>query len=162
MAQKQDIIAAWRGDHDHLACISDAIARAQQVCAEKGVRLTPLRQRVLELIWQSHKPSGAYELLDVIKLEHESAAPPTVYRALDFLKEHGLVHRIESLNAYVGCNYPNHAHDSIILVCDGCGSASEIEDETVTGSIKTFATDLGFKLSSQSVEAAGLCPSCQN
>ena len=161
MAQKQDETVAWQKNHDHTECVANAILLAQQVCMKKGVRLTPLRRRVLELIWRSHKPSGAYALLDAIKLEHKSAAPPTVYRALDFLKEHGLVHRIESLNAYVGCNYPGHAHHSVILVCDGCGGASEIEDELVTESIRTFATGLGFELSSQSVEAAGLCPGCQ-
>ena len=101
MSLEKEIPQAWQRDHDHSACVEHAVARAKQVCEEKGVRLTPMRLRVLELVWRSHKPIGAYALLDEIKLEHKSAAPPTVYRALDFLMEQGLVHRIQSLNAFV-------------------------------------------------------------
>ena len=161
MVLKKDILYAWQDEHDHEACVTTATSVAQQICLEKGVRLTPLRQRVLELVWRSHKPVGAYDLLDEIKTEHKLAAPPTVYRALDFLMEHGFVHRIQSLNAYVGCNDPGHIYNGIILICNGCGSALEIEDASVASSIKSFAAKLGFELSSQSVEAAGLCPTCQ-
>ena len=99
MAKEQNIPAIWQTGHDHSSCVEDALAAAHEVCSTKGARLTPLRERILELVWLSHKPVGAYTLLDLIKLEHNSAAPPTIYRALDFLMEHGLVHRIKSLNA---------------------------------------------------------------
>ena len=92
-------------DHDHDACVSDALTRADEICAERGARLTALRRAVLEIVWASHAPIGAYEILDRLQTarradndEPARAAPPTVYRALDFLLEHGLAHRIESLN----------------------------------------------------------------
>ena len=127
----------------------------------KGVRLTPMRLRILELIWRSHKPIGAYALLDEIKLEHKSAAPPTVYRALDFLIEHGLVHRIQSLNAFVGCNDPGHVHSGIILICNDCGDALEMDDVKILETIASYTNDLGFQLLSQSIEATGICPGCR-
>lgn len=161
MTIEKSLPEAWQDEHDHDACVADALSVAEKICREKGARLTPIRQRVLELVWRSHKPVGAYALLDEIKPEHKSAAPPTVYRALDFLMEQGLVHRIQSLNAYVGCSTPDHLHKSIFLICNDCGDALEIEDETVAESINEFATGLGFQLDSQSVEAAGLCPGCQ-
>src|SRR5690606_10698879 len=89
--------------HDHEQCVSDALAAAEQVCERSGARLTPVRRGVLGLVWQSHRPMGAYDLLDTLAREDDRRpAPPTVYRALDFLQEHGLVHRIASLNAFIG------------------------------------------------------------
>ena len=162
MVWKKDILYAWQDDqHDHEACVVSATSMAQDICLKKGARLTPIRQRVLELVWGSHKPVGAYEILDEIKSEHKLSAPPTVYRALDFLMEHGFVHRIQSLNAYIGCSDPGHIYKGIILICNKCSRVLEVEDKSVSGSIKSFTSKLGFKLSTQSVEAAGLCPGCQ-
>ena len=98
--------AAYAHDHDHTKCISEAVAIAREICAKHGERFTELRGRVLELVWDSHRPIGAYAILERLKSDGRSAAPPTVYRALDFLMGVGLVHRIESLNAYVGCAHP--------------------------------------------------------
>jgi Fur family zinc uptake transcriptional regulator len=93
--------------HDHSHCVHSALSEADTLCAQKGLRLTALRRRVLELVWQSHKPLGAYDILAVLsEQDGRRAAPPTVYRALDFLLENGLVHRISSLNAFVGCVHP--------------------------------------------------------
>ncbi|MDO6806861.1 transcriptional repressor, partial [Wenyingzhuangia sp. 1_MG-2023] len=77
--------------------------------------------RVLELIWQSHKPVGAYELLPALANDGFNSAPPTVYRALDFLLDLGLVHRLHSLNAYVGCNHPGANHPVCFFICEHCG-----------------------------------------
>ncbi len=161
MSPQKDSSGGWQKEHDHLVCLEDAVSRARQVCMDKGVRLTPMRLRILELIWRSHKPVGAYALLDEIKPANKSAAPPTVYRALDFLMEHGLVHRIQSLNAYVGCNDPGHMRSGIILICNGCGDALEVDEATISDSITAFTKKLGFEVSSQSIEASGLCPNCQ-
>ena len=161
MSLEREIPQAWQRDHDHSACVEHAVARAKQVCEEKGVRLTPMRLRVLELVWRSHKPIGAYALLDEIKLEHKSAAPPTVYRALDFLMEQGLVHRIQSLNAFVGCNDPGHVRNGIILICDDCGDALEMDDAKISETIASSTKELGFQFISQSIEATVICPSCQ-
>ena len=161
MPLEKDIPQSWDKSGDHIACVEDAVAKAHQICSEKGVRLTPMRLRILELIWRSHKPIGAYALLDEIKLEHKSAAPPTVYRALDFLIEHGLVHRIQSLNAFVGCNDPGHVHSGIILICKDCGDALEMDDVKISETIASFTKNLGFQLSTQSIEATGICPVCR-
>ena len=96
--------------HDHDHCIETALGDAESVCIERGVRLTVLRKRVLEIVWQSHRPLGAYAILDVLAADGRRAAPPTVYRALDFLQENGLVHRIASMNAFVGCPMPDRRH----------------------------------------------------
>src|SRR5215470_19039883 len=92
--------------HDHESCVEMALDRAATLCGERGARLTELRRNVLALVWEGHEPVGAYHILDALRRRHPGAAPPTVYRALEFLGEQGLIHRIESLNAYVGCDRP--------------------------------------------------------
>src|SRR5262245_4876474 len=111
-----------RKGHDHDRCVTDALSAAEAVCARAGDRLTPLRRRVLELVWASHRPAGAYALLDRLREDGRGAAPPTVYRALDFLLERGLIHRIESLNAFVGCAHPGENHLVQFLICRSCGT----------------------------------------
>jgi Fur family zinc uptake transcriptional regulator len=146
--------------HDHAACVDDALDRAAAVCAARGARLTELRRQVLELVWRGHAPVGAYAVLAAIQAERPGAAPPTVYRALDFLIEHGLVHRIESLNAYVGCNHPERAHVSQFLICQRCGSTAELDDEALTAAMLRRADALGFAVERQTIELRGTCPQC--
>src|SRR5690606_22655936 len=102
--------------HNHRACIEDALATARELCAERGVQLTPLREKVLQIVWKSHKPVGAYDVLDELARSHKSARPPTVYRALDFLIAEGLIHKIESLNAYLGCVEAGAPHSGQFLI----------------------------------------------
>lgn len=147
--------------HDHAHCVSDALARADSLCAARGARLTALRRRVLELVWASHRPRGAYDLLEGLGDGGKPAAPLTVYRALEFLVEQGLVHRIESLNAYVGCAEPGAVHSGQFLVCDGCGVACELNDPGVAAAISACALGRGFRVARPTVEVHGLCPSCQ-
>ncbi|CAA7617271.1 Fe2+/Zn2+ uptake regulation protein [Candidatus Terasakiella magnetica] len=147
--------------HDHRACIAEAMNAAEVECLRVGARLTHIRRRVLELVWESHQPVGAYALLDVLAKEGWSAAPPTVYRALEFLQQHGLVHRIALLNAFVGCSHPGHDHAGQFLLCSGCGMAAELEDGTIDRAVIATAASLGFTVSRQSVEIEGLCPSCR-
>src|SRR5262245_38713286 len=128
-----------RAGHDHGRCVDDAIAAAAELCARSGDRLTPLRRRVLELVWTGHRPVGAYALLDQLKQDGRSAAPPTVYRALDFLLERGLVHRLASLNAYCGCVHPGEAHLVQFLICRDCGTAAELADRRVGEAISRSA-----------------------
>ena len=148
-------------DHDHANCVTDAIARAEAICAERGARLTENRRRVLELVWQSHAPVGAYEVLERLRKDGTHAAPPTVYRALEFLMEQGLVHRIESRNAFVGCPQPEQRHAAQYLLCEGCGDAVEIEIGGLARKIVSRAAELGFAVAAQTVEAHGLCSRCQ-
>jgi Fur family zinc uptake transcriptional regulator len=147
--------------HDHEQCVADALARAEEVCRARGVRLTDLRRRVLELVWDSHTPVGAYELLEKLRAERPGAAPPTVYRALDFLSEQGLVHRIEYLNAFIGCSDPGTAHAGQFLVCTGCGRALELHDGRIDAAIAGAAEGLGFEVLYRMVEVAGRCPACR-
>ena len=148
--------------HDHSRCVSQALAEAESICTRQGLRLTALRKRVLELVWQSHKPLGAYDILAVLSEEDgRRAAPPTVYRALDFLLEHGLVHRIASLNAFVGCNQPEHAHQGQFLICRQCHAAIELEQAAISQAIVAAAAAVGFSVDSQTVEVVGLCAGCR-
>ncbi len=147
--------------HDHAHCVDDALAAAERQCAAKGAKLTEQRRRVLALIWKSHEPVGAYTLLDRLREEGVRAQPPTVYRALDFLVENGLIHRIESLNAFVGCAAPDERHVGQFLICSGCRSAAELDDPTIGAAIAQRAKEIGFAVSRATVEIAGLCPSCR-
>ena len=148
--------------HNHENCIESAVDRAVAVCAERGVRLTDLRREVLELIWRGHEPIGAYAVLEALRITHPSAAPPTVYRALDFLIEQGLIHRIESLNAYVGCPRPERPHVSQFLICGGCGAAAELDDPAIARAVLRRASELGFVVERQTIEVRGFCPQCGN
>lgn len=148
--------------HDHKLCMNQALAEADAICRARGVRLTRLRRRVLELIWSSHNPVGAYDLLRRLTKEHESAAPPTVYRALDFLLDQGLVHRIESRNAYVGCDHPGQHHSGQFLLCQDCGSAAELSDARIDLAIRERAAEIGFAVERQTIEVSGQCPACRN
>lgn len=148
--------------HDHDHCLEGALGRAAALCGERGVRLTPLRRRVLELIWSGHKPLGAYEILDILRTERQGSAPPTVYRALDFLLQNGLVHRIESLNSFVGCPNPDSHHGGQFLICRSCGMAGELNDSRIDDAIRKSAAKAGFAVGRRTVEIEGLCPHCQD
>lgn len=135
---------------------------ARDLCASNGVRLTSQREKVLELIWQSHKPLGAYTLMDMLaEAAGKRVAPPTVYRALDFLLEQHLIHRINSLNAYLGCPSPGVAHPSHFFICRACGIAVESHTKDIADNLASAALNAGFSCESQSVEIVGLCPACQ-
>lgn len=148
--------------HDHRHCIRQALADAERLCESKRLRLTPLRRRVLELIWQNHQPSGAYDLLDQLAAESDSRpAPPTVYRALEFLQTHGLVHRLASLNAYLGCPHPDHAHRGLFLICRHCHASVEVTSADVDSAIDESAKALGFTVEQEWVEVLGVCKACR-
>ncbi len=150
--------AAHVHDHDH--CVEDALAAADKLCTEKGLRFTPLRRRVLELVWSSHKPVGAYALLDQLRNEDLGSAPPTVYRALDFLIENGLIHRIERMNAFVGCSHPGETHRGFFLICTDCGNAEELESTAVADTISASAGRRGFTARDMTLEVTGVCADC--
>lgn len=147
--------------HRHADCVTAALAAAERLCARRGARLTELRRRVLELIWRSHEPVGAYALLERLARERGRVAPPTVYRALDFLIAHGLVHRIASRNAYIGCAHPDRDHIGQFLVCSACGSAAELDDRRIEHAIRSTAEAAGFSIEHPVIELAGRCPQCR-
>lgn len=148
-------------DHDHARCIDVALDRAAALCSRRGARLTSLRRRVLELVWQGHSAVKAYELLAELDQGGSAAKPPTVYRALDFLIAHGLVHRLESLNAFVGCPRPEAPHDGQFLICNACGTVSEFAAPAIQTAIAGQAADLDFAVGQQTIEVRGICRSCR-
>lgn len=161
--------------HNHANCVADALENAEKFCQTNGLRWTPLRAHVLELVWAHHKPVRAYDILETLSAERSKtaekptesgrrlgrAAPPTVYRALDFLMEHGFIHRIDSLNAFVGCGQIGHTDKTYFLICRGCGEAAEIHDAVLAGALEACAAQANFAVERETVEIAGLCPKCR-
>jgi len=149
-------------DHDHGRCTAEAITHAEQVCARRAQKFTPIRRQVLEALLSSHRPLGAYEVIDQLAKSMPRPAPITVYRALDFLMENGLVHRIESRNAYLACAHDHDATSTVaFLICDRCGSVGEIPAAPVAQIVNAAARAAGFAPKLSVVEIAGTCAHCQ-
>lgn len=148
--------------HDHNQCLQTALLKAEHLCQERGVLLTPIRQQVLSLIWQNHKAVKAYDLLDRLKPLQQAAKPATIYRALDFLIEQGLIHRVESLNAFIGCTCPELQHEQLLLICNQC---SEVEERAARDVMKALSLEIkqtGFIVHRKAIEIHGLCQKCAN
>lgn len=159
--QSRHIISPFkRTRHRHTECMQSALTKAEQSCNQRGLRMTPIRRRVLELVWRTHDPVKAYDLLEQLKSEKKGAAPPTVYRALEFLQQQGFVHRLESLNAYVGCGEPGSHTMAQFLICHDCGVVAELDDAEIGGMIAKKARHLGFTSKHQTVEIRGQCTAC--
>ncbi len=135
--------------------------RAGRICDGRGARMTELRREVLGLILDSDAPTGAYDLLDRLKTTRHGAAPPTVYRALDFLLEQGLIHKVERLSAFVGCvAHDDHAHAAQFLICRTCGKVTELDDHGLAHALGDAAKRLGFIVAKATIEAEGQCAAC--
>jgi Fur family zinc uptake transcriptional regulator len=148
-------------DHDHGRCSADALARAEALCAARAERLTPTRRQVLEALTASHRPLGAYEIIDRLAERGPRPAPITVYRALDFLLGQGLVHRIESRNAYIACISRHQAGTMMVfLLCDLCGAVGEASSTAVAKSLLAAAKTAGFTPKTPVVEIPGICSYC--
>ena len=146
-----------RGRHSQ----RERVALAVSICEGRGVQMTALRKRVLELLWASGRPTGAYELIEAVKLkDSRPVGPPTVYRALEFLMAQGFVSRIESLNAYVPCVHPERDHDCLFFICGGCRAWVELEDPRIGGLLAEDAAVLGFVATHRTVEVQGMCAQC--
>jgi Fur family transcriptional regulator, zinc uptake regulator len=151
-----------RASTDMTASVEHMLARAEALASERGLALTPLRRQVYELVLKAHKPIGAYDLIDAMEPQRGARVPPTtVYRALDFLVENGLVHRIESKNAFVACCDAGKPHESQFLICDECGATLEIQGHEVASSLSASPPAHGFQVRHQVVELSGLCGDCQ-
>jgi Fur family zinc uptake transcriptional regulator len=147
--------------HDHGRCSTDAMAVAEARCLERGQRLTPIRREVLATLLASHLPLGAYEIMERLAPPGPRPAPITVYRALDFLRENGLVHRIESRNAFVACVHTHAAGDLVVfLICERCGAVGEASSAEVANTLKSAARAAGFTPKSPVIEISGVCTHC--
>src|SRR5579863_3670100 len=150
-------------DHDHGRCTADALQHAERVCAKRAQKFTPIRRQVLEALLSSHRPLGAYEIIEELAKSKPRPAPITVYRALDFLMENGLVHRIESRNAFLACAQDHDSAATVaFLICERCGSVGEIPAAAVAQSLNAAARATGFTPKMSVVEIAGICSHCQN
>lgn len=147
--------------HDHARCAGDALAHAEVLCTERGERLTPMRRQVLEALAASHRPLGAYEIIDRLGAKGPRPAPITVYRALDFLLANGLAHRIESLNAFIAC-INNHASGTpvVFLICEQCGAVGEAPSSAVGAALLAAAEQAAFTPKAPVIEIAGICGHC--
>ena len=146
--------------HATAPAAQDALIHAERLCAARGVRLTPLRRRVLELVQSRTEAVKAYDLLAQLSTEDHAVKPPTVYRALDFLLEQGLIHRVDSLNAFVGCNHPDQPHAAHLLLCERCGRVQELHDASMDAVIHQAVAATGFVARHARLEVQGLCAAC--
>jgi Fur family zinc uptake transcriptional regulator len=146
--------------HDHRACRGEALAAAEALAAERGARLTPVRRRTLEILLESHRALGAYEVLERLAAEGFGNQPPVAYRALEFLEEHGLAHRIRRLNAFAACLHPGEAHSPVFLICRDCGLIAEAPGDAVNAALAQAAQPSDFRIERINAEALGLCPAC--
>lgn len=136
--------------------------QARERCARSGARFTPIREAVLQLIWSHHKPLGAYAIVEQLPLTlGRNIQPPSVYRAIEFLLELELIHRVPSLNAYIGCPFPGIEHTNLFMICRECRIAAEVSDENINAAIAGSVSKSGFVPQDQTIELFGLCPACR-
>ncbi|HBR97107.1 MAG TPA: Fur family transcriptional regulator [Gammaproteobacteria bacterium] len=145
---------------EHKECISKAMREGERVCQDNDQRFTAVRRRVLEIIWETHKPIKAYDILE--KLSDSAGKPPTVYRALNFLLGNGLVHKINTLNAYIGCTHPREHAQCFFIICKVCGTATECCNSALNGIIQETAKKHNFTNYTASLEIQGVCEACAN
>lgn len=161
MAAKSQTVFPTPG-HDHDRCAHDALAHAEAICAERSERLTPIRRSVLQALLSTHRPLGAYELIDRLAEAGGRPAPITIYRALEFLREQGLVHRIESRNAFIACVHNHDSGDPVVfLICEKCGAVGEAASAAVADTIKTASRAAGFTPRTPVIEISGICAHCK-
>jgi Fur family zinc uptake transcriptional regulator len=149
-------------DHDHARCVTETLTRAEEACEESGRRLTPLRRRVLESLAESHTPVGAYDIVERLKKGGDGAPAMSVYRALDFLVNEGLAHRIESRNAFLACNRGHDAEEVVVfLLCERCSTVAEVTSSHVGRGLSRAAGAAGFEAHAPVLEIKGLCQNCR-
>lgn len=146
--------------HDHTACRNEGLAQAEAIAKARGLRLTPVRRRTLEILLERHRALGAYEVLERLAEGGFGSQPPVAYRALEFLVENGLAHRIQRLNAYTACAHPGDDHSPVFLICSSCKSVAEAPAENVLAALSEAARGMGFTVAQSSIEAVGICPAC--
>ena len=146
--------------HDHTTCVVDGLSAAEARCSNEGLRFTPVRRKVLEILLQEHRALGAYVILDRLRDEGFGSQPPVAYRALDFLVTNGLAHKIERLNAFIACAHPHEPHAPAFMICRLCEAVAEAQSSPARGALGAAARATGFRIERTVVEAEGVCPSC--
>jgi Fur family zinc uptake transcriptional regulator len=147
--------------HDHGACATSALDSARRTCIERDLKLTPVREKVLNILLESHAAIGAYDILERLALEGFRSQPPIAYRALDFLVEHGFVHKIERLNAFIACTHSDEGHSPAFMICKQCHQVAEAMSVPISSTLGKAAKTIGFSIDKTVLEAEGMCPRCQ-
>lgn len=147
--------------HNHAKCTAELISRAERTCERRGSRLTGQRREVLACVGQSHAAVGAYDVIERMAEQGPRPAPITVYRALEFLLAHGLVHKIESRNAFVACSHVHDGRPAALLICEGCGTVAELDTMDAFAAVSAAAAAQGFRQARTVIEMAGTCAACQ-
>ena len=148
--------------HDHDRCAHDLLSQADALAESRGARLTPVRRRALEILLEAHRALGAYEVLDRLAQDGYGNQPPVAYRALDFLVEQGLAHRISRLNAFMACTHPSESHSPAFFICRDCNAVAEVSGQTARAALADAAVAIGFSVDRVAIEVTGLCPACQD
>ncbi len=147
--------------HDHAGCVDRVRAAVEADCAARGLKLTPLRRRVLEILLEAHRAVGAYDVLARLQAEGLGSQPPVAYRALDFLVSNGFAHKIQRMNAFVACIHPGERHSPAFLICRACRVVMETRLAAARAAVAAEAAEAGFKIERLVLEAEGLCPACR-
>ena len=145
---------------NHNQCISSTLKQAETLCLERKILFTQLRKTVFKLIWQSHIPIKAYDILQQLQKKDPAAKPITVYRALDFLLKNNMVHKLESQNTYFGCTHPGELHNCYFLVCKKCHIVEEGCKSDLLQNIYTNLKQKNFVVEHVTLEIQGLCKNC--
>jgi Fur family transcriptional regulator, zinc uptake regulator len=146
--------------HNHANCTADLLSRAERTCERRGSKLTGQRRDILDCVAQSHSAVGAYDIIERMAGRGTRPAQITVYRALDFLQAHGLVHKIESHNAFVACSHAHEGSPAALLICEACGLVAELDALETFQALKNAAAMQGFAEHRTVVEMTGLCSNC--
>jgi Fur family zinc uptake transcriptional regulator len=160
MSGSEISVAAFEA-HNHKSCCGNGMAAADRLAREAGLRLTPVRRRALEILLEEHRAMGAYQVLERLAADGFGAQPPVAYRALEFLVENGLAHRIRRLNAFTACMHPGEAHAPVFFICSECDGVAEAPGAGVTDAVAVAADQIAFQVARMNVEAVGICPNCQ-
>jgi Fur family transcriptional regulator, zinc uptake regulator len=146
--------------NDHKKYVELSLERAENICRELNVRFTKLRKKILLIMLRDHKSNKAYEILEILKKEDPSAKPATVYRALNFLLEYGLIHKLNILNSYVICSHPLESQKCSFLICNKCNNVSEYCENNLVHELELAANKNNFNIIDAAVEIRGICKEC--
>lgn len=147
--------------HSHQKCVDKLIKQAREICIKNNLRLTPLREKILEIIFQNHKAIKAYDVLKELEKHNISDKPPTIYRALDFFITNKIIHKIHCINSYLVCSHPGMHNDCSLFICEKCNSVEENCDNNISKLIVEDAKNNNFTIKNKNIEILGICQNCQ-
>ena len=150
------------GTHDHHEHQGDSLADAARANLEKsGEKWTDTRAAIFDALADFSRPASAYDIAELVSAARgKRVAPNSVYRILDLFVANNLAMRVESANAYLANSHPGCEHDCIFLVCDRCGEATHVDDDSLSQQVRKVASGEGFKSIRPVIEVRGICQKC--